>query len=118
MPLHFAASAVGSGHFDRLRVFLDAYPDAVQQADERGMVPIQIALIHRADLDVMKLLIEFFSYRLLPQSSPRRYGWKYRVDTTVFHVKKIKRGWFLAAFIRESSRVQIRSHSFQDRIFV
>ena len=62
---------MASGRFDQTRLFLNAYPDAVRHADERVMVPMQITLIHSADLDVMQLLIEFFppapEYPFLPR---------------------------------------------------
>jgi len=59
LPLHLAAAAVGSDdHVDRIKVFLNSYPDAIKLVNEHKLLPMQIALIHGADYDVMKLLIE------------------------------------------------------------
>ncbi|KAL7535127.1 hypothetical protein ACHAXR_006288 [Thalassiosira sp. AJA248-18] len=70
-PLHYSAAAVGSNQIDRLKPFLKAYPDAAKQVDEWGLVPMQIALIHGADFDVMKLLVDAYppaiEYPLLPR---------------------------------------------------
>ena len=61
LPLHLAAAAVGSdGHVDRVKVFLNSYPDAIKLVNEHQLLPMQIALIHDADYDVMKLLIDAY----------------------------------------------------------
>mmetsp|Transcript_26098 Transcript_26098/g.55065 ORF Transcript_26098/g.55065 Transcript_26098/m.55065 type:complete len:262 (+) Transcript_26098:184-969(+) len=60
LPLHIAAAAMGNDQVDRLRPLLNAYPDAIRHTDERGMLPLQIALLHGADLDVTKLMTEAF----------------------------------------------------------
>ena len=73
LPLHLAAAAVGSDdHVDRVKVILRAYPDAIKLFNEHQLLPMQIALIHGADYDVMKLLIDAYQpaleYPFLPSS--------------------------------------------------
>ena len=60
LPLHYAAAAVGSNHSERLRPLLNAFPDAARQVDGRGLFPMQVALIHGAGLDVIRLLIQVY----------------------------------------------------------
>lgn len=71
LPLHVAAAAIGSDHVDRMKLYLNAYPGAVKLVDACGLLPMQIALIHGADFDVMKLLTEAFppalEYPFLPR---------------------------------------------------
>jgi len=74
LPLHLAAAAVGSdGHVDRVKVFLNSYPDAIKLVNEHQLLPMQIALIHGADYDVMKLLIDAYQpaleFPFLPSSN-------------------------------------------------
>ena len=73
LPLHLAAAAVGGDdHIDRVKVFLNSYPDAVKLVNEHQLLPMQIALIHGADYDVMKLLIDAYQpaleFPFLPSS--------------------------------------------------
>lgn len=73
LPLHLAAAAVGSDdHVDRVKVFLNSYPDAIKLVNEHQLLPMQIALIHGADYDVMKLLIDAYQpaleFPFLPSS--------------------------------------------------
>jgi len=73
LPLHLAAAAVGSDdHVDRVKVILRAYPDAIKLVNEHQLLPMQIALIHGADYDVMKLLIDAYQpaleYPFFPSS--------------------------------------------------
>ncbi|KAL7546405.1 hypothetical protein ACHAWF_009744 [Thalassiosira exigua] len=71
LPIHFAAAAVGSDHLGRLKPFLSAFPDAVKQTDESGLVPMQVALVHGAGFDVMKQLIDAFPPALEYPLHPR-----------------------------------------------
>ena len=78
LPLHVAATAQGAEHLERLKPLLDAYPEAIATKDEHGLVPMQIALLHEADADAVKLLVDSFppalEYRFLPlPSAPAAY---------------------------------------------
>jgi hypothetical protein len=72
LPLHFAAAAVGSDHLERLEPLLTAYPDAIKCLDVNGMIPMQIALINGAQIEVMKVLVDSFrpalKYPFLPRT--------------------------------------------------
>ena len=73
LPLHFATAAAGiSDHMERVKLFLHAHPDAIKRVDERGMLPLHIALVCGADFDVIKLLIEAFPPALDIPFLPRR----------------------------------------------
>ena len=60
LPLHYAAAAVGSNHAERLKPLLNTFPGAVKQVDGLGLLPMQVALIHGAGLDVILPLIEAY----------------------------------------------------------
>ena len=71
LPLHLAAAAVGSDdHVDRVKVFLNSCPDTIKQVNEHQLLPMQIALIHGADYDVIKLLIDAYQPALECQFLP------------------------------------------------
>mmetsp|Transcript_6943 Transcript_6943/g.13876 ORF Transcript_6943/g.13876 Transcript_6943/m.13876 type:complete len:234 (-) Transcript_6943:546-1247(-) len=61
LPLHIACAAAGREHRLRLEAFMIPFPQAVKIPDINNMTSLQIALIHGADVDVIKLLID--SYR-------------------------------------------------------
>ena len=70
LPLHVAVAATGVDHAGRVKAFLDAFHGAAKVMDARGMLPVQIALLHGAEWEVIKLLIDAFpaalQYPFLP----------------------------------------------------
>jgi hypothetical protein len=70
LPLHVAVTATGVDHVGRVRAFLNALPEAAKVLDAQGLLPVQVALLHGAEWDVVKLLIDAFpsalQYPFLP----------------------------------------------------
>lgn len=70
LPLHIAVAATGIDHAGRVKALLNAFPEAAKVLDGRGLLPVQIALIHRAEWEVVKLLVDAFppalQYPFLP----------------------------------------------------
>ena len=91
LPLHLAAAAVGGeDHVDRVKVFLNSYPDAIKHVNEHQLLPMQIALIHGADYDVMKLLTDAYQpaleYPFLPSSETIPTEFLPMIGMLPFHV--------------------------------
>ncbi|KAL7495217.1 hypothetical protein ACHAWT_006936 [Skeletonema menzelii] len=70
LPLHVVVAATGVDHAGRVKAFLDAFPEAAKVMDAKGLLPVQIALLHGAEWEVIKLLIDAFpaalQYPFLP----------------------------------------------------
>ena len=72
LPLHVVVAATGVDHVGRVKAFLNAWPEAAKVLDAQGQLPVQIALLHRAEWEVVKLLIDVFpsalQYPFLPRA--------------------------------------------------
>ena len=70
LPLHVVVAATGVDHIGRVRAFLSAFPEGAKVLDTRGLLPLQIAILHGAPWEVVKLLIDEFrsalQYPFLP----------------------------------------------------
>lgn len=70
LPLHVVVAATGVDHVGRVKAFLNAYPETAKVLDAQGLLPLQVALLHGAEWDVVKLLIDAFpsalQYPFLP----------------------------------------------------
>lgn len=70
LPLHVVVAATGVSHFGRVKAYLGAFPEGAKVLDKRGLLPLQLAILHGAEWEVVKLLIDSFplvlQYPLLP----------------------------------------------------
>ena len=64
LPLHLVVAATGVDHAGRVKAFLNVFPESAKVLDARGLLPVQIALLHGAEWDVVKLLIGAFPLAL------------------------------------------------------
>lgn len=89
LPLHIAVASTGIDHAGRVKAILDAYPGAAKVLDAQGLLPVQRALLHSAEWEVVKLLIDAFPsalwYPFLP-CAPMQGQFRTLVGLRPFHM--------------------------------
>ena len=89
MPLHVVVAATGVDHVGRVKAFLNVFPKAAKVLDAQGLLPLQVALLHEAEWEVVKLLIDAFpsalKYPFLP-CAPVQENFHVLIGLRPFHM--------------------------------